>query len=102
MKTTERKTVSTKALSYARRVVIYTNTYVENDNLYVGLDMPNGEAYCDLTTNLSYPLPFPYAFVKDDAELTEFIEEQNLGEFTGRQAQSGFNTYNLYRFNIEQ
>ena len=102
MKYGRTKAVNTNALDYIKKVIIFTDKYAENNNLYVGLDCPNGEQYCDLTTNLSYVLPFPYAFVKDDTELAEFIEEQNLAEFTGRQAQSGFNTYNLYKFNIEK
>ena len=81
-------------------------TYANNDTLAIALVTSTGEPYCNLTVNLPDSLIWGderTAFVDTNncpwAE--EFIKENNLGVPMNYIARSGFCTYPLYRFNIE-
>lgn len=95
------KVVKTNALKYAKRIRIFYGEYETNDNLYIGLYTMGGEDYCDITTNLGIALKKGLGYVEAHSEAEAFIEEQGIGRNENRPLQSGFNTYNLYRFNLE-
>ena len=95
------KTVKTNVLKYAKRIRIYYGEYETNSNLYIGLYTMNWECYCDITVNLGLELNKGLGYVKADSEAEAFINEQGIGENLNKPIQSGFNTYNLYRFNME-
>ena len=60
--------------------------------------------FATLTVNLKNNLPMDHAFVDTNncrwAE--KFIEDNGLGEFTGRYASSGYCTYPLYKFYMDK
>ena len=94
----ETKEVKTSTLKYAKRIRIGYEKY-ENGNLYVGLYTMKWEQYSDITTNLGIELSVPLGYVEANSEAERFIKEQNLGVNLNRSIKSGFNTYNLYKFN---
>lgn len=90
-------------------VAINIDNYRTNDNFYMGLSLPNenNEPFGDITVNLTDDLPPYHAYLDADkfVDLKTFVEENNLGVFTGQTYTSGFATYQLYAFNrdlIEQ
>ena len=94
------KVVNTKALEYAKRIRIVYREYVANDNLCVMLYTMGHEPYCDITKYI-VPLKADLGYVEANSEAERFVIEQDIGENQNRPIQSGFNTYNLYKFNLE-
>lgn len=90
------------------QLALRINTYDCNNNLYIGLtDFEDGypEPFADATVNFGDEvLPAYHGFldVGNVKGLEEFIEENGLGERTGRVKASGFNMYPLYKFNEEK
>ena len=93
------KTVRTSALKYAKRVRILASEY-EDGSLYVGILTMSGEDYCDITTHLQ-SLPVPFGFVECNSDAERFIFEQKLANDAQQVIKSGFKTYRMYRFNID-
>ena len=93
------KTVYTNVLKYAKRIRIISDEY-EDENLYIGLYTMSGEPYTDITTNLGISLNHPLGYVEANSEAERFVKEQKLGTDLNRSIQSGFNKYNLYKFEI--
>lgn len=87
-------------------VSLEINTYLNNGCLYIGL-VEQGEypePYGDLTVNLAGKAPdyCGYVDLNNMPELEKFIEENDLGEFTGLTQRSGFCEYPLYLFNVDK
>ena len=82
------------------------NNYMNNDGLYIGLNCIDEEGdlepYGDMTTNLSMKAPdyCAYVDINNMPELEKFIEDNELGEFTGLTQRSGYVEYPLYFFNV--
>lgn len=93
------KTVRSSSLKYAKRIKILIDEY-EDGNLYIGLFTMSGESYTDITTHLGISLNHPLGYVEANSEAERFVKEQKLGIDLNRSIKSGFNTYNLYRFDI--
>lgn len=80
--------------------------YVENGNLYIGMDDFNEGYPCpfgDLTVNLSAKCKENCGFVdvNNNPGIEKFIRENNLGKPTGRMLPSGWVFYPEYEFNME-
>lgn len=89
------------------RVQLEINQYMNNGCLYIGLvSYEDGypEPYGDLTVNLTGKAPdyCGYVDLNNMPELEKFIEENDLGEFTGLTQRSGFCEYPLYLFNVDK
>lgn len=87
-------------------VSLEINTYLNNGCMYIGL-IEQGEypePYGDLTVNLDGKVPdyCGYVDLNNMPELEKFIEDNNLGEFTGLTRRSGFCEYPLYMFNVDK
>lgn len=95
------KVVYTKALKYAKRIRMVYGEYVTDSNLWIGLYTMSGEYYSDITKNFGIELESGLGYVEAHSEAEAFIIEQGIGTNENRPIQSGFNTYNLYRFNLE-
>lgn len=93
------KTVYTSALKYAKRVRILVCKYVD-ETMYVGLTTMSGEDYCDITTHIE-PLEGSLGYIKSHSEAERFAIEQGLVGEPLSCTVSGFDVYNLYKFNIE-
>ena len=76
--------------------------YSNNDNLAIILRCENGEPFSTLTVNLNQKLSPNEAFVdiNNNPTAVEFIEENGLGEATGRVGFSGYCAYPLYKFDL--
>jgi len=88
------------------QVSLEINTYLNNGCMYIGL-VEQGEypePYGDLTVNLAGKAPdyCGYVDLNNMPELEKFIEENDLGEFTGLTQRSGFCEYPLYLFNVDK
>lgn len=87
----------------------YINKYNENDNLYMGLayfdtDTRAVLAFADVTINAGR-LPYLHGAIAPfytKKEIEDFLTQNNFGEYTGEQVQSGFGTYPVFRFNEEK
>ena len=79
------------------------NTYVNNGNLYLGLENPEYGHFADLTVNIE-DLPDGLAAVDTNncpwAE--EFITSHRLGDNTFTALPSGFCVYPIYAFDMER
>jgi len=85
--------------SYGDDNIVYPklNFYLENNNLYVGLDCyePEIEAmdnYCDVTVNIE-DLPYLHAAIdtnNNGPKMVDFLEKNGFGEPTGLMVFSGF------------
>lgn len=87
-------------------VTLEINTYLNNGCMYIGL-VEQGEypePYGDLTVNLDGKVPdyCGYVDLNNMPELEKFIEDNDLGEFTGLTRRSGFCEYPLYMFNVDK
>lgn len=87
-------------------VSLEINKYLNNGCMYIGL-IEQGEypePYGDLTVNLDGKVPdyCGYVDLNNMPELEKFIEDNNLGEFTGLTRRSGFCEYPLYMFNVDK
>ena len=90
-----------------QEVSLKINSYLNNRGLYIGLvTYSDGypEPYGDLTVNLAHKAPdyCGYVDINDMPELEHFIQENELGEFTGLTQRSGFVEYPLYLFDVEK
>ncbi len=88
------------------QVSLEINTYMNNGCMYIGL-VAQGEypePYGDLTVNLEGKVPdyCGYVDLNNMPELEKFIEDNDLGEFTGLTRRSGFCEYPLYMFNVDK
>ena len=88
------------------QVSLEINTYLNNGCMYIGL-VEQGEypePYGDLTVNLEGKAPdyCGYVDLNNMPELEKFIEDNDLGEFTGLTRRSGFCEYPLYMFNVDK
>lgn len=85
-------------------VSLEIGNYQNNNCLYIGLFDENMELWGDLTINLSGSVPdyCAYVDINNFPESEKFIEENELGSFTGINGKSGFCTYPLYQFNKEK
>ncbi len=88
-------------------VQIEINNYMNNNGLYLGLmgrEEDDFEPYGDISVNLGTKAPDYCAYVdlNNMPELEKFIEENDLGEFTGLTQRSGFCEYPLYMFNVDK
>lgn len=89
------------------QVQLEINNYMNNNGLYIGLMGKEGEyfePYGDVTVNLGVRAPDYCAYVDLNSmpELEKFIENNELGEFTGLAERSGFCEYPLYMFNVDK
>ena len=87
-------------------VSLEINTYLNNGCMYIGL-IEQGEypePYGDMTVNLDGKVPdyCGYVDLNNMPELEKFIEDNDLGEFTGLTRRSGFCEYPLYMFNVDK
>ena len=79
--------------------------YLNNNCMHIDLiEVDSREPYSNLTTNLGAKVPdyCAYIDINNLPEALRFIEEHNLGEFTGIVGFSGFCEYPLYMFNVER
>ena len=87
-------------------VSLEINQYMNNDNLYIGLSLPNedSEFFGDMTVNLSNELPpfCAYLDVNGIPGIEDFVTKNKLGEDSGMKKRSGFVEYPLYIFNPEK
>ena len=88
-------------------VQLEINNYMNNNGLYLGLmgrEDDYFEPYGDISVNLGTKAPDYCAYVdlNNMPELEKFIEENDLGEFTGLTQRSGFCEYPLYMFNVDK
>ena len=86
------------------KVQLEISNYMNNNGLYIGLNAVSGEypeSYGDITVNLDGKAPdyCGYVDINNMPELEKFIEENELGEFTGLTKRSGFCEFPLYMFN---
>lgn len=89
------------------KVQLEISNYMNNNGLYIGLNAVSGEypeSYGDITVNLNGKAPdyCGYVDIKNMPELEKFIEENELGEFTGLTKRSGFGEFSLYMFNPDK
>lgn len=97
--------------SYGDEFTVYPelNMYADNSNLYIGLDsfdedLGEMDSYCDLTVNIC---KLPYLESCVDIEYSgeqhmKFLEEQGVGQFTGKWVSSGFLSFPVFRFNEDK
>lgn len=91
----------------SEEVQLEINSYMNNKGLYIGLMNRGGddfEPYGDLTVNLSQKAPDYCAYVDTNnmPGVEKFIEENDLGEFTGLTQRRGFCEFPLYMFNVDK
>lgn len=89
------------------KVQLEISNYRNNNGLYIGLNTVGGEyreSYGDITVNLDGKAPdyCAYVDVNNMPELEKFIENNDLGEFTGLTKRSGFCEFPLYMFNPDK
>lgn len=83
-------------------------TYAENDNLYVGLvthDAGYLESWSDLTVCLDVDCKPNCAFIDvnlNGKEIMKWLEDNNLGVFTGNMTLSGWVLYPEFEFNMDE
>lgn len=90
-----------------KEVQLEINRYLNNGGMYIGLSTKEDgyiEPYGDVTVNLSDKAPdyCGYIDINNMPELEKFIEDNDLGEFTGLMQRSGFCEYPLYLFNVDK
>jgi hypothetical protein len=102
------KTITLERYGKKHPMCFNTAKYAENGNLYVGLTtMIEGwpEPWSNLTVNLSVKCKENCAFIdtnNNGNEIITWLEENNLGETTGRIAFSGWCVYPEFEFNMEE
>jgi hypothetical protein len=89
------------------KVELEISSYHNSRCLYIGLNCVSGEnpeSYGDITVNLEGKVPDYCAYVdlNNMPELEKFIEDNQLGDFTGLTKRSGFCEYPLYLFDPEK
>ena len=89
-------------------VVLDLNQYMDGNKLCLKLlEMENGYPfpYADLTVNLPNQILPPFHAFLDTNNLPYariFVDENELGEFTGKYVENGYCSYPLYRFYPEK
>lgn len=89
---------------------LVVDNYVDGGGVYIGLWVNEDgyfEPWCDVTVNLPYSrLPLDdgeaYVDVNNCPELERFITENGLGESLHIIGSSGWCSYPLYRFNMDE
>ena len=102
------KTYKVKTLYENYEVTIKTNHYCADDSLYVGLvDVEDGSPVATLTVCLGDApkgddgVEYAYIDTNNCPWGEKFVEDNDLGEFTGMIGHSGFCSYPLYAFDID-
>ena len=89
-------------------MTFYLNKYAQNGNLYVELithEEGYAEPWQDLTVNLGIKCAEDCAFIdtnNNDPDIIAWLEENNLGELTGRVEASGWCLYPEFQFNMQE
>lgn len=89
-------------------ITLKTNTYANNDNLYIGMtcwdDEGYPEPYGDLTVNLGIKCRpnCGYVDINNNPGIQLWIIRNNLGKPTGRIGHSGFCDYPEFEFDMEE
>lgn len=72
---------------FSKNVVFVVGTYVNNNNIYVGLEEADtGEPFTDITRNLGEKMQSYGAYIKNDVEndgMLQFLIEDDLGVMMG-------------------
>ena len=102
------KTINLNAWGTNHPISFYLDNYAENDNLYVGLITTEdgyAEPWSDLTVNLGDKLPANCAYIdtnNNGQQIVEWLMKNNLGKPTGRYGFSGFCSYPLFEFDMDE
>lgn len=84
----------------------FISKYVDYGRTYIEIDTEDGDIYCDVTVNLPFEdIPGnDYAFIDtaNTPKLKEFLTENGFATETDTVAHSGYNTYHLYKLNLEK
>ena len=87
------------------RVQAIITKYINNEKLAIALEEKDGFPFCNLTVNLEGydDIPDDCAFVDSNncPWAWDFIEEYELGEFTGEYGCSGFCMYPPFKFDFD-
>lgn len=87
-------------------VELSMSQYTDNGNIYLELVNTEGEypePYGNITVNLvEVPKYCGYVDTNNMLEMEKFLEENDLGDFTGITLKSGFCEYPLYVFNVDK
>jgi hypothetical protein len=102
------QTLTLNAWGSNHPITFHLANYADNDNLYVGMithddpDFP--EPWSDLTVNLGTPLLMDCAFIdtNNNPGILDWLEANNLGKRSGNKRQSGFCTYEIFYFNMDE
>ena len=87
------------------------DTYVNNNRMYLGLRTYDEEAnfwepWCDVTVNIPDETltdeNCAFIDINNNQTIRQFLEENNLAEWTGKFGYSGFCAYPEYRFDMER
>lgn len=88
------------------KVELGVSEYLNNGSLAIELiDAEERESFAILTVNIEEEgagKETAYVDINDCPWAPKFIEDNELGEFTGKYGQSGFCTYPLYKFNLDK
>ena len=101
------KTLTLNAWGENHSISFELANYADNDNLYVGMITHEDgypEPWSDLTVNLGIPLPMGTAFIdtNNNPGIIGWLEANNLGKRSGRAVQSGFCTFEVFYFNMDE
>ena len=102
------KTLTLNAWGADHPISFELANYADNNNLYIGMithdDEESPEPWSDLTINLGYSLPMGTAFIdtNNNPGILDWLEANKLGKRSGRKAQSGFCTYEIFYFNMDE
>lgn len=91
------------------KVLPKLNSYLDNNNLYVGLDFYEEEGgfwapYADVTVNVGR-LPFLESAIdtnNNGQKIVDFLVENGFGELTDKVIPSGFCVFPVFRFNADK
>lgn len=87
-------------------VELGVSEYLNNGSLAIELiDAEERESFAILTVNINEKgadKETAYVDINDCPWATKFIEDNELGEFTGKYGRSGFCVYPLYKFNLDK
>ena len=90
-------------------VAPYLNTYVDYDNIYLGLycyddELKGWEPFCSVTVNI-YDLPYLYGAIdtnNNGNKIVDFLEQNGFGIDTCLKAYSGYCEYPIFKFDEEK
>ena len=89
-------------------IALHKGVYLHGGNLYINLLCKTEygwEPYSNLTVNLPENLPENQAFIDTNNNgfgITEWIKKHKLGKFTGKFGYSGFCSYPLFEFDMNE